>query len=121
MSRVAAVLVAATLIAPACGGAEGAAPAQPKLPRSLAESLAERSEAVAARLDAGDSCGAAEEAASLEEAALAAIESGRVPTAFEDELAASVAELTDGIPCEEDDGPERGKGKGKGKNGKGRG
>ena len=121
MSRSAAALVAsAALLAPACGGSEETAPAEPRLPRALAETLAAKSDAVAAHLDAGDSCSAAEEAASLEETALAAIEDGKVPRAFEAELEANVTELAGRIRCEEDD-EERGKdeGKGKGKNGKG--
>jgi hypothetical protein len=121
LSRLAAALVAsAALVAPACGGSEETAPTEPRLPRALAETLAAKSDAVAAHLDAGDSCSAAEEAASLHETALAAIEDGKVPRAFEAELEANVTELASRIHCEEDD-EERGKdeGKGKGKNGKG--
>jgi hypothetical protein len=120
LSRAAAALLAsAVLLAPACGGSDETAPAAQKLPRALAESLAVQSEAVAARLDAGDSCGAAEEAASLQATALAAIEEGEIPPALADELEATVAELAGQIRCEEDDEDGRGKGKGKGKNGKG--
>jgi hypothetical protein len=120
LSRAAAALLAsAALLAPACGGSGETAPAAQKLPRALAESLAAQSEAVAARLDAGDSCGAAEEATSLQATALAAIEDGEIPPAFADELKATVTELAGQIRCEKDDGEGRGKGKGKGKNGKG--
>lgn len=121
MSRATLVLLAsATLLAPACGGSGETAPAAPKLPRALAESLAAKSDAVAARLDAGDSCGAAEEATSLQQAALAAIEDGKVPAAFEAELEANVTELAGQIRCEEDDEQSgKGRGKGKGKNGNG--
>lgn len=122
MSRAAAALLAsAVLLVPGCGGSDETPPAEVNLPRSLAESLAAKSDAVAARLDDGDSCGAAEEAASLEDAALAAIENGEVPGAFEAELEANVTQLADRIRCEEEDDEDRGKGKGKGrgKNGKG--
>jgi hypothetical protein len=125
LSRSAAALVAsAALLAPACGGSEETAPTEPRLPRALAETLAAKSDAVAAHLDAGDSCSAAEEAASLQEAALAAIEDGKVPRAFEPELEATVKELAGRIRCEEeeedeDGGKGTGKGKGKGKNGNG--
>jgi hypothetical protein len=122
LSRGAAVsLASALLFAPACGGSDESPPAAPKLPRALAESLAAKSDAVAARLEAGDTCGAAEEATSLRDATVAAIDDGEVPAAFEDELEASVTELASEIRCEEDE--ERGngedKGKGKGENGKG--
>ena len=123
MSRSAAALFAsAALLAPACGGSEEAAPAEPRLPRALAETLAAKSDAVAGHLDAGDSCSAAEEATSLQETALAAIENDKVPRAFEAELVASVTELADSIRCEEDDedgDKDNGEGKGKGKNGNG--
>lgn len=121
MSRSTAALLASTaLVAPACGGSEGTAPAEPRLPRALAETLAAKSDAVAVRLDAGDSCGAAEEATSLKETALAAIEDGEIPQVFQAELEANVTELAGQIRCEEDDErPGKGKGKGKGKNGNG--
>jgi hypothetical protein len=125
LSRAAAALLAsAAVLAPACGGSEQAAPPDPILPRALAESLAAQSEVVAARLDAGDSCGAAEEATSLQATALAAIEDGEIPPAFADELEATVTELAGEIRCEEEDEEGRGKGNGKGngkngKNGKG--
>jgi hypothetical protein len=118
----AALLASAALLGSACGGSEEAAPAEPRLPRALAETLAAKSDAVAAHLDAGDLCSAAGEAASLREKALAAIEDGRVPRAFEAELEANVTELAGSIRCEEDDedrGEGNGKGKGKGKNGNG--
>lgn len=121
MSRSAAALLAsAALLVPACGGSEEAAPSEPRLPRALAETLAAKSDAVAAHLDAGDSCSAAQEATSLQETALAAIEDGKVPRAFESELEANVTELAGRIRCEEDDEDRgKGKGKGQGKNGNG--
>jgi hypothetical protein len=119
LSRAAvALLASAGLLAPGCGGSDETVAAEPRLPRALAESLAAKSDAVAARLDEGDSCGAAEEATSLQEAALAAIEDGEIPPAFEVELEANVTELAGQIHCEEEDDDDRGKGKGRGKNGK---
>ena len=119
MSRAVAPLFAAALLVAGCGGSNEAAPREPKLPHALAEQLADQSDAVASRLDAGDSCGAAEQATSLKEEALAAIDSGTVPSAFEDELAASVTELAGRITCEQDNEPGNGEGKGKGKDGEG--
>jgi hypothetical protein len=120
LSCSAAALLPSAALTPACGGSEEAAPAEPRLPRALAETLAAKSDAVAAHLDARDSCSAAEEAASLQETAVAAIEDGKVPPAFEAELEANVTELAGRIRCEEDDEePGEGKGKGKGKNGSG--
>ena len=46
-----------------CGGGEKAAP--PTLPTSVADGLATQSESVAQMLDAGDTCGAAQEADEL--------------------------------------------------------
>ena len=121
MTRATAVLVtSATLLLPACGGSEEDGTNAPSLPRALAESLADKSDAVAARLDEGDTCGAAQEVTSLQETARAAIDAGKVPVVLADELETTVAELVTQIRCEEDDGDRgKGKGKGKGKNGNG--
>jgi hypothetical protein len=110
-----------TLLAPGCGGSEENVTTAPTLPRALAETLADKSDAVAARLDEGDTCGAVEEVKSLEETALAAIDAGKVPAALAEELETTVAELVTQIRCEEEDDEDRGnaKGKGKGKNGNG--
>ena len=113
--RVVPLLAAMTLLATACGGSEESTASAPRLPSALAESLADKSDAIAARLDGGDSCGAAQEATRLRDAALAAIDAGRVPAVFADELETTVAELASQIRCEEEDDGDRGKGKGKGK------
>jgi hypothetical protein len=113
------LLTVTALAVAGCGGTEDNAPTESALPRALANKLAAKSEGVAAKLDAGDSCGAAADAASLKETALAAIDAGRVPAAFADELAASVTELVSQIRCQEEQDHGKDKGKGKGKNGNG--
>jgi hypothetical protein len=96
------------------------------LPGPLASELAQRSDAVAAALDAGDACAARDEALRLQQETIAAINARRVPAAFHEPLAASVNDLVSRIDCsppaeddEEEDEGEGGRGKGKGK-GKGR-
>jgi hypothetical protein len=56
---------------------------------------------VADRLDSGDSCGAAESAALLRERLTAAINDGKVPEAYLEELSGAANELELGVPkCE---------------------
>jgi hypothetical protein len=135
------------LLVSACGGEER--PPAPKLPAAVAQELAQRSDAVATRLEAGDSCGARSEADALQSQAVAAVNERRIPQRFQEELLGTVAALAESIECvppvveddgeedEEDEGKEKdeekdedkdeddegeGKGKGKGKkNGKGKG
>jgi hypothetical protein len=85
------------LVAAGCGGEErGAAP---QLPGPLAERLAVRSETVAARLEAGDGCGARAEAEALQAETIEAVNGRRVPQRFQEELLASVNELVASIEC----------------------
>ena len=106
-----------------------------RLPAGLAADLAARSDTVAARLEEQDACGARGEARRLRSEAIAAVNAGRVPGAFQEELLASVNALVESIQCvpappaddetgededEDDDGEGRGKEKGK-KKGKGNG
>jgi hypothetical protein len=79
-----------------CGG-EGEAAAQ--LPNELAQRLAERSDSVAALLEAGDACGARNEAQRLQADAIAAVNEGEVPTPLQEELLATVTELAQSIQC----------------------
>jgi hypothetical protein len=137
------VLVAA-ITAAGCGGDGGSAaettPARPTLSRAVADDLAGRSDAVADALDAGDVCTAAQRADALLAAVLAAINEGRVPREFQEDLTARANELVNTVNCppppaptttEEDDDEDdaatdggnrknTGKGKGKGR-GKGKG
>ena len=117
------------LAAAGCGGGETERDAAPTLPAALAAELAGRSDAVAARLEADDPCGALAEAEALQADTIAAVNEGRVPAPFQEELGAAVASLVASIECspaapppvfdeEEEDG-EQGKGQGRGK-GKGK-
>ena len=114
-------MLALAVLAAGCGGEERA-PA-PQLRGALAERLAARSDAVAARLDRGDACAARAEAEALQAATIAAVNERRVPQALQEELLGSVTALVESIECvppppaaEDDDGDEdRGKGKKRGK------
>ena len=93
-------LAGALLALAACGGNGGdAAPQEPGLPSGLAERLAKESEAVADKLDAGDQCGAAEQADVLEDAVERAIAEGKVPDVFQAELTAAAKKLQSDVNC----------------------
>jgi hypothetical protein len=99
----AAALLLPVLVA-ACGGGDAAAPAEttartPRLAAPVAEQLAARSDAIAARLAAGDVCGAAHEADALRAATVEAINAGRIPAAYQEDLGARVNELVDAVNC----------------------
>jgi hypothetical protein len=104
-----------------CGDqARRTAPPPPKLPVALAEQLATHSDAVAAKLDAGDGCGALDEARALQRQAIGAINGRRVPAAFQESLLAATNDLVARISCVPAPTPkeeQHGKGKGHGKHG----
>jgi hypothetical protein len=78
-----------------CGGSEETAP-PPALSAPLAEQLAGRADTVAAQLDAGDPCGAAERAAALQQTAIQALnQPGQVPVELKEDLGVGVADLVD--------------------------
>jgi hypothetical protein len=121
------IFIAAVLAATGCGGSERSAettPPRPTLPRAVADDLAARSDAIADALDANDVCTAAVRADELQAATIAAINEGKVPEPFQENLQARANELVNTINCpppptttEEDDEGE-GKGRGRGKSGK---
>jgi TolA-binding protein len=88
---------ASALALAGCGGGEEAAP--PTLPPGVADGLATQSESVAELLDAGDTCGAAQEANALVDAVEAAIAAGEVPVAFRASLRETAVELQNEINC----------------------
>jgi hypothetical protein len=89
----------AMLALAACGGGGDARPEEPGLPRALAERLAGQSEAIADKLDAGDTCGAAQEADVLEDTVEQAIAAGDIPEAFQAELTATAKKLQNDVNC----------------------
>src|SRR4051794_9034422 len=84
-----------------CGGPakRAAEPGQPKPPRAPASHLAARSDDVAARLAAGDSCGARAAALELRQQTIAAINARRVPGPLLETLQGTVNELASRIVC----------------------
>lgn len=114
-------------MAAGCGG--GAGPERdtaPRIPAPLASELAAASDDVAARLEAGDGCGARERADALHARVVAAVNTGRVPARYQEELGAATAALAARIECvpprvdEDEEGHGHGKGRAKGR-GKGKG
>lgn len=103
---------------------------------------------MAAKLDAGDTCGALADAETLQQQTIAAINAGRVPPRYQEELTSAVGALAASIPCtttqptapdstvpededdeeddeeededDEDEQKDKGKGKGKDKGKKGK-
>jgi hypothetical protein len=109
MSRVRLIAAALLVLAPlvllaACGGEEQSS-SEPRLPASLAEDLAQRSEAVRAQLRAGNACVAASRARSMEQAIEAAIAAGNVPGALQAELVRTARTLRADIHCEAESTP----------------
>jgi len=70
----------------------------PRIERAIANELADLSDEVADRLESGDSCGAAESAAQLRERLTAAINEGKVPETYLEELSGATNELELGVP-----------------------
>lgn len=112
------IALGAALATTSCGGSSQSSADEPRLPRAIASDLAEKSEAIAAALDAGDECGAANLADELKDAVDAAVAAGRIPPEFQEELEGTAVELQNGINCtqepEEDKDEDKGKGKKKG-------
>jgi chromosome segregation ATPase len=98
-------LAGAVLALAACGGGGDARPEEPTLPRGLAERLAQESEGIADQLEAGDQCGAAEQADVLEDAVEQAIADGDVPDAFQAELTATARKLQNDVNCPQPEPP----------------
>jgi uncharacterized lipoprotein YmbA len=115
--------VCSALVLAGCGGGSDntftlrqttTTPRLPKIQSAVATQLATRSEVVAQRLDAGDSCGAAEEAAQLRNELTAAINARAIPGLYQEDLSASVNELQASISCTPPS-DENGEGDGHGK------
>jgi len=108
--------LAVVLALAGCGGATPTQTESAAIPHSVADRLAAQSESIAATWEAGDTCGAAQQADDLKHAADEAIAAGDIPAAYQDELESAVENLQNTANCtEEGDEDEQGKGKGKAK------
>ena len=109
--------LAAALCLAGCGsGSEHRVAPQPKLPEPIASALASRSDEIAHALAGGDQCRALSLAQHLQRETISAINAGRVPGAFQEQLGSTVGDLLSRIQCVPAvKPPESGKHKGKGK------
>jgi len=108
-----AVLATALSLAGCGSGSDERAAPQPKLPPPVAAALASRSDEVAQTLAAGDSCRALTLAQQLQQETVAAINAGRVPAPFQEQLGSTVGDLVSRIRCVPDVKPhDSGKRKG---------
>lgn len=101
MRRLLTVLPAAAVLAVVSGcGSESRVTVRPPPPlsRAVADSLANRSDAVAAALRRGDACAAKTQVHGLERQTRLAITAGRVPAAYRARLTGAVADLVDRMP-----------------------
>ncbi len=105
-----AVLAAALSLAGCGSGSDERAAPQPKLPPPVAAALASRSDEVAQTLAAGDSCRALTLAQQLQQETVAAINAGRVPAPFQEQLGSTVGDLVSRIRCVPDVKPHDRKG-----------
>ena len=105
------IALGAALALAGCGGTSTQA-IQPRLPHGIAADLADRSEAIAAALDSGDTCQAAQLADELRDAVDSALAGGQVPAAFRGQLERTAADLQNEVNCtEKPKGHSKGKGK----------
>ncbi|HEX9378526.1 MAG TPA: hypothetical protein VF872_02945 [Gaiellaceae bacterium] len=93
--------LAAVLCLAGCGGggSEHRAAPQPRLPQPVAAALASRSDEVARALSAGDPCRALSVALQLQRETVAAINAGRIPGAFQEQLGSTVGDLVSRLQC----------------------
>jgi hypothetical protein len=100
-----------------CGsGSEHRVAPQPKLPAPVASALASRSDEVAQALADADQCRALSLAQRLQQETISAINAGRVPGAFQEQLGSTVGDLLSRIRCvPAAKPPDNGKHKDKGK------
>jgi hypothetical protein len=111
-----AALLAAFCLAGCGSGSEHRVAPQPQLPAPVASALASRSDEVAQALAGGDQCRALSLAQKLQQETISAINAGRVPGAFQEQLGSTVGDLLSRIQCAPAvKPPESGKHKGKGK------
>jgi hypothetical protein len=102
-----AVACAATLAG--CGGGDGDGERErepPRIPSAVANELAERSDAVADKIEAGDVCAAAHEADALEDRVEKLIAEGQIPQRYRDELREEAIWLRDEVNCPQPPPPQ---------------
>lgn len=90
----------AVLVVSACGSQSRTAAVRPapRLPRSVAVSLATRSDALAGDLRRGDTCAAKIQVHGLERQTRLAIRAGRVPRVYQSRLEGAVSRLAASVP-----------------------
>jgi hypothetical protein len=116
MKRIAALALVLTLAG--CGSTvERAKPKQPRLPRDLAQTWAQQSDAVASALASGDGCTAQQLAASLNSQFIAAVNQRRVPPRLQEELGSALNDLQSRIACTPPQDKHTGKHKDQGQHG----
>jgi hypothetical protein len=107
-SRNAWLTVCSALVLAGCGGSDNTftttqqrttRASVPTIRSAVAEQLAGRSDEIARRLDAGDSCGAAHAADRLRNELTAAINAGSIPALYLEDLSSSVNELQAQLTC----------------------
>lgn len=81
------------------GGGDAVPPPGPAIERATAERLASTSDAIADALDGGDVCGAAGLADELNGQVIEAINAGRIPPTFQEDLQARANELVNTVNC----------------------
>jgi hypothetical protein len=91
--------LALVLVLAACGGSSAGDTSPAAIPSRAANRLADLSDRVAASWEAGDQCGAAQQADQLRHAADDAIGSGQIPAAYQDDLEAAVTNLQNTANC----------------------
>lgn len=116
------LLAGIMIVAAGCGSDDDAAAGGASLDRALAERLAERSEAIAKSLDAGDVCDAAGEADDLARA----VSDAEMPKELRAEAELAAAQLVNSVNCEREPVEEEEKQRdqedeGEGEQGEGRG
>ena len=98
-SELGAALAVALVLAGCGSGGQRVTARQPKLPRDVANQLAERSDLVAAALEGGDPCRALVQAQRLREDTLRAINDHLVPGPLQEQLGTTVNDLVSRIQC----------------------
>jgi hypothetical protein len=83
-----------------CGGTVHRSTAKaPRIPRALAQSWAQQSDAIASALGAGDGCAAQQRATSLRSQVIAAVNDRQLPRRFLEPLTSAVNDLAGRITC----------------------